>query len=225
MNRTEDRIQELFIKLDNWRQLPAYQLERRADIFFALYLDRILEPTFKGHRFDLVIPEFPVRLGSINEAMPKNGNRSVKVDYACFDSQKKLCVLVELKTDNGSMRDVQFELMREAQRKGLDALLRGIVALRNASKSKRKYDALLRQFIKARLMTVGSDLRRVHVQPAIGVAEHEVRLAIIQPKAKGVYPFESIGFDQVRERIQPLAVDDIIAHHFCKALEKWRTAP
>lgn len=213
------------MKLDKWRQLPAYQLERRADIFFALYLDRILEPSFQGHRFDLVIPEFPVRLGSISATIPENGNRSMKVDYACFDTQKKVCVLVELKTDNGSMRDAQFEFMREAQRKGLLTLLYGISVLRNASKSKTKYDALLQQFIRAGLITVDGAQRRADIHPAIGVAEYEVRLAIIQPMTKGVFPFESIDFDQVRERIQPLAVDDVIAHHFCKALEKWRNAP
>jgi len=36
-------IDNLFNLLDDWRTLPAYQLERRADIFFALYLDKILE--------------------------------------------------------------------------------------------------------------------------------------------------------------------------------------
>lgn len=213
------------MKLNKWRHLPAYQLERRADIFFALYLDRILEPTFHGHQFDLVIPEFPVRLGSLNEAMPKNENRSVKVDYACFDIRKKLCVLVELKTDNGSMRDVQFEFMREAQRKGLGTLMHGIVALRNASKNKRKYDVLLRQFIEAGLMNGGNGSRSVAPDSAIGLAEYDVRLAILQPGSERIEPFISIDFDQVRERIQPLAVDDAIAHHFCKALELWRKAP
>ena len=28
--------------LDRWRHLPSYQLERRADVFFALYLPGIV---------------------------------------------------------------------------------------------------------------------------------------------------------------------------------------
>jgi hypothetical protein len=36
-------ISKLFHLLDNWRNLPSYQLERRADIFFALYLDKIIK--------------------------------------------------------------------------------------------------------------------------------------------------------------------------------------
>jgi hypothetical protein len=32
----------LFDLLDDWRRLPAYQLERRADIFFALHMEEII---------------------------------------------------------------------------------------------------------------------------------------------------------------------------------------
>lgn len=40
------KIEEIFDWLDRWRQLPAYQLERRADIFFALYLPEIIAYKF-----------------------------------------------------------------------------------------------------------------------------------------------------------------------------------
>jgi len=33
-------LQTIFRHLDCWRHLPAYQLERRADIFFSAYLSR-----------------------------------------------------------------------------------------------------------------------------------------------------------------------------------------
>jgi hypothetical protein len=32
------QIDTLFDRMDAWRHLPNYQLERRADIFFAMYL-------------------------------------------------------------------------------------------------------------------------------------------------------------------------------------------
>lgn len=35
-------INDLFDNLDTWRHLPAYQLERCADIFFSLYLPDLL---------------------------------------------------------------------------------------------------------------------------------------------------------------------------------------
>ncbi len=71
-------IHLLFNLLDDWRTLPAYQLERRADIFFAIYLDKILEK-HKGVKINLIIPEFPVRLGSLPDHNPLD-NRSYKID-------------------------------------------------------------------------------------------------------------------------------------------------
>jgi hypothetical protein len=37
-------LNQMFEMLDRWRHLPAYQLERRADILFAIYL-----PGFLSH--------------------------------------------------------------------------------------------------------------------------------------------------------------------------------
>ena len=47
--------------LDTWRHLPAYQLERRADIFFALFLPDVLEEKFGVPISPVLIPEFPVK--------------------------------------------------------------------------------------------------------------------------------------------------------------------
>ena len=41
-----ESVQQVFSLLDRWRHLPNYQLERRADIFFAVYLPKILEQRF-----------------------------------------------------------------------------------------------------------------------------------------------------------------------------------
>ena len=43
MGDDTDRIDEVFALLDRWRHLPAYQLERRADVFFAAYLHEVVE--------------------------------------------------------------------------------------------------------------------------------------------------------------------------------------
>ena len=39
----DPRIDRIFDLLDGWRHLPAYQLERRADIFFGLFLPDVLD--------------------------------------------------------------------------------------------------------------------------------------------------------------------------------------
>ncbi len=35
---TVDPLDIIFRHLDHWRHLPSYQLERRADVFFSVYL-------------------------------------------------------------------------------------------------------------------------------------------------------------------------------------------
>ena len=57
-----DKISEIFNCLDDWKQLPSYQMERRVDIFFSLYLSRILKKKF-GTPISYVLPEFPIRIG------------------------------------------------------------------------------------------------------------------------------------------------------------------
>lgn len=52
-------INKLFDTLDDWRTLPAYQLERRADIFVAINLEKIIEHKF-SIKIDFKTPEFPV---------------------------------------------------------------------------------------------------------------------------------------------------------------------
>jgi hypothetical protein len=64
---TESHINQLFKKLDAWRHLPAYQLERRADIFFSLYLAEVLQKRFSLEATPVLIPEFPCRYGSIRD--------------------------------------------------------------------------------------------------------------------------------------------------------------
>ncbi|MBV2194981.1 MAG: hypothetical protein KUL78_00555, partial [Flavobacterium sp.] len=64
IKRKKMAIDKLFELLDDWRFLPAYQLERRADIFFALHLEKIIEKKFNV-KIDTIIPEFPVRVGEI----------------------------------------------------------------------------------------------------------------------------------------------------------------
>ena len=44
---SSEYIDQIFNYLDEFRQLPAYQLERRADIFFALHLKEILQGKLK----------------------------------------------------------------------------------------------------------------------------------------------------------------------------------
>ena len=102
-------IKTVFDSLDHWKQLPSYQLERRADIFFSLYLPEILENALDTPISSTIVPEFPVK-------QPQT-NRSDKVDYLAVTADGRTLVFVELKTDDNSLRRTQFEyLIRAASR-------------------------------------------------------------------------------------------------------------
>lgn len=123
----------LFDTLEDWRHLPNYQLERRADIFFAIHLKIILKKT---HNIDVkaIIPEFPIRIGTICHEIPIN--KSYKVDYAVFDSNK--CYLIELKTDDGSVRGSQFFYYFKSIEVGFQSIINGILEIVEATEDKYK---------------------------------------------------------------------------------------
>jgi len=62
-------INVLFGKLDEWRKLPSYQLERRAYIFFAKHLPIIFKHEFNKKVID-IIPELPNGICTIEEKIP-----------------------------------------------------------------------------------------------------------------------------------------------------------
>jgi len=126
------RINSIFDNLDTWRNLPAYQLERRADVFFSIYLPDILSQKF-GVEIEGVIPEFPIRVGTIHHK--EEINKSFKVDYLARASDGKSIIFVELKTDESSRRDKQDWYLERAKQVGMVELLEGIRKIHKATKS------------------------------------------------------------------------------------------
>ena len=137
MKKTE--ISLVFDLLDDWRLLPAYQLERRADIFFAVYLKQILEESQKNCKVEQIIPEFPVRIGSIY--LDININKSYKIDYLAICKNKVF--LIELKTDANSRRSKQDEYLEKAKSLNIEKLIDGLLKIFEATASKNKYRRLL----------------------------------------------------------------------------------
>ena len=113
-------INEVFSLLNDWRNLPAYQLERRADIFFAVYLKKIFKECF-SEDVDKIIPELPVRIGTINR--DRDTNESIKTDYCVFTKSNKV-YLVELKTDDASIRPEQIKNYCESIKKGFEEIIK-----------------------------------------------------------------------------------------------------
>ncbi len=222
-----DAISRLFDLLDDWRHLPDYQLERRADIFFAMYL-----PAFLASRLGInfnpeIIPEFPVRIGTINPDLPIN--KSKKIDYLIVSRDASQAVFVELKTDSGSRRSVQDEYLVEAHRVGVAGLIDGLMQIVCATDQKHKYACLLRLLERNRLIKLPPDLDSALASakfksefnrcvPKIEIVRGQITLQILYIQPVATLPDE-IGFEEFAHWLD--AQHDVIAPRFAASLRQW----
>ena len=71
-----DALTTIFTNMSRWRHLPAYQLERRADIFFSAYLPAVIAEHTGVPVVADVIPELPIRRDLIWPAKPSRSSVS-----------------------------------------------------------------------------------------------------------------------------------------------------
>ena len=103
--------------------MPAYALERRADVFFSVYLKGFLEKAL-GLILEDDPPELPLKHGLVPSG--RDSAQSVKVDFALFPKDRERVLFVELKTDPRSRRDRQDEDLLAAQQAGFHRVVEGI---------------------------------------------------------------------------------------------------
>lgn len=130
-----EEILKIFETLDHWRHLPAYQIERRVDIFFAMYLPYALEACCNVKIKEHLVPEFPIK--------KKYSHRSYKADYLAISKDGGRAFLIELKTDMKSRRKKQDDAYKRAENMGLRRLVEEIIRIRRKTKQQRKYGELL----------------------------------------------------------------------------------
>lgn len=206
-------INAIFDNMDRWRNLPAYQLERRADIFFSIYLPEILSYKL-GVKVEGIIPEFPVRVGTIDD---NSSNQSFKVDYLIKASDK--IILVELKTDQGSRRDEQDEYLKEAQGKKLAILLDGVLQIYKATKSKKKYEYLLGLLQDLGFIII-NEAGTFEITQAIAPTDDDIQIVYIQPNNPDPDKQDVvITFQEVSEIIEKHG--DELSLRFSESLLKW----
>ena len=93
-----NEVEKIFDILGDWYKLPKYQLERRIDIFFVLYLPEILKKRYNiDIEYSNIIPEFPIRK---NESYS-----STNADYVVLYeiNNKVKMIFIELKTNMTSV--------------------------------------------------------------------------------------------------------------------------
>jgi len=226
---SSDPLQTIFHNLDRWRHLPAYQLERRADIFFSVYLKGMLEEFTRTELEELIIPELPIKRDIIWP--DRASNQSVKVDYALFSKDRDTVFLVELKTDAASRRDSQDDYLERARRAGLPCILEGIKAIALKTNARQKYYHLLASLAELGLMSLPADMEDYlypRARPGLTERLRQVTVEVqdpgptlnviyIQPQATD--GARCIDFSTFATYVEQF--DDPVSREFSAALRRW----
>jgi len=212
-----ERIKQVFDRLEAWRRLPDYQLERRADLYFSLYLPEVLEAVLGTPVRPNLVPEFPIK--------QLDSNRSDKVDYLAATADGAKLVFVELKTDCNSTRPEQFEyLCRGAQKTGAE-LLDDLSTIRKASKARPKYDALIvalqaMGLPKTRAKEISDNHPVVLISPHKDFNGRDEAIELFE--IAGV-PFHVVTFERFRATV--LKHHDPLSVRFAESLDHWWKNP
>ncbi len=208
-------IRKIFDVLDDWRKLPAYQLERRADIFFAIYLDKIIKSKY-NKTIKLILPEFPVRAGDVVHDH-KRPDLSYKIDYAVLCDDDRTVYLIELKTDQGSRRPEQDAYLNKAKELNIPGLIKGIIRIYHATdqKYKKKYDYLINK-----LSQIGW-INRENIELKNTAKDYDITVVYIQPRNEQNLA-DTISFDDI---CSFLTDQDDLTKRFVESLKEWRQDP
>ncbi len=222
--------------LDAWRHLPAYQLERRADIFFSVYLKGVVEERLGVVLEDTLIPELPIKRDLIWPERPTDA--SVKVDYALFTKDRSRVFLVELKTDRGSRRDTQDDYLSKCETLGFRAIVDGIRAILLKTNAHQKYHHLAATLAGLGYLLLPPELDAyLYPEPRIGLSAQlrQIQVTPVESKVEVIYPQPEprrpvegeaaercIDFAQFATYVRRF--DDPVSRRFAESLGRWRTA-
>jgi hypothetical protein len=221
-----NKIDTLFDRMDEWRHFPNYQLERRADLFFSLYMSDVLEEKLGFPMAEKIIPEFPARIGTLYPDIPID--KSYKIDYVALSADTSKAILIELKTEGLSRSDKQDKYLHMCREVGFKFLLEGVLDIFRATKSKRKYFNLLLHLEGMDLLEIPTNIKEIMSRPNIrGAVEASREIEIssnvleciiiyIQPISKRD---DEISFEDFRSIV--LKNDDAVSRRFSKSLSEW----
>ena len=191
----------------DWKKLPAYKAEPRVDFIVAGALPEILKQKL-NEDIQLIIPELPIRIGSIYSSM-EGINKSYKVDfYVLLKGGRN--IFLEFKTDSGSRRDKQDQYLIASTNVGMKTIIDGIIKISKASTYKTKYKYLLDKLIKNNLIRNDNGIF------SASVSNDKIEVLYVQPSSTKE---NEIGFEEISELM--IKSDDEFYQHFGTILKKW----
>lgn len=209
MRNEQELVNEIFDRLDEWRNFPAYLLEGRADIFFGIYLPNIISKRF-GSAIDHIIPEFPIKAGSIFNADPTHASHPLKVNFLAISESEREVYMISLKTDINSLRPLQYNHLHKAKEHTIRNIVDGILDIQQASMLKKKYNNLLQQLQKVGWLD--ESLRKNTA------GQYNIKVVYIQPTNSSGSD-EIITFDNIVEYLEEK--EDFFTRRFCQSLSAW----
>ncbi len=221
----ENKLKQLFDHLDRWRRLPNYQLERRADVLFSLYLPEVLAAKVEKKILPTMVPELPIHCGLLDEL--RRDMKSIKADYLLIAEDRSEAYLVELKTADRSRRSKQNKAMVEICRpgKGLSCVLESAKRIANASKHRQKYAEMFRLLAQMQLVTTPTGDAAEHSwfdDVKVLPCPHTLRVLYVQP-TKRTGERDVIDFEAVRRCVQRYG--DELSVEFAARLADWAANP
>jgi len=202
---------EYFKMMIDWKKLPAYRAEPRIDSLIGYYLKDILSSRL-GDQITGIIPEFPLRLGTVNPAInDKNyADRSYKVDFLAIGSEGKN-YLVEFKTDGKSLRPDQDKYLIQSEKIGTMKIIDGVIKISEVSSYKVKYKHLL---------------DKIH---GFGLIDEMKKYTGLNPAMKKIYviPYnrtnspDTIDFKDIVEWVEKKSDKDSFELELMKTLQIW----
>ena len=215
--KTEMRqINEYFDMLEDWKRLPAYKLEVRIDSFIGFALPKVIESIY-GFKTKTIIPELPIRLGSINRNYKTKtfANRSYKVDFY-IRTQCGQNIFIEFKTDSGSRRDNQDSYLEQCRVAKMESILKGIIKISSVTSYKKKYSHLL-----AKLQLAGL-LSETPAGHSVKVGAEKIKILYVQPRILETDSNKDIlDFKHLAETIQRCYPDSEVMKRLSLSLKAW----
>ncbi len=210
----DEQIRFLFNRLREWKKLPKYQLERRADIFISMFLTEALSDKYGG-TWCLVAPEFPLlqrylpgwdenRTKIVDERKPA---LSTNADYLVSNGSSLF--LLELKTEKNGINEDQIAKYEKVVGAPFRELVEDIKLIQSRTNEKGKYSYLLSICDK-------EELKALNVENVIYVTPD-----LNQWDTRKIFNFYSLSFTDLIKSLENYKNKTSLIEEMINSLKEW----
>lgn len=234
-------MNDLFQRLDKWRHFPAFPLEARSEVLFALFLPISMKKCLDVDVNPVIIPQFPLKKEecsnqSDNQNTSSETYRSFKVDFFALSECGKKGYFIELKTDMKSRRSVQDKYLNKAMSKSMCVILSELKEIVKRSKEKQKYYHLLNALSDLGLIRLYDLESKIYPKVISGVSSLIDDISILKtPDLKVVYiqprkhcndkPDDKHHYIYFKEFAKIVENQGELGKQFARYLREWKTDP